>query len=412
MDDFGGKLRQARERRGISLRQIAASTKISAAALEALERNDISKLPGGIFSRAFVRSYASEVGLDPDETVKEFLDRFNQEPPPTAEAVTAVVPEAEAEFEHKQRRAAMAVKIALISLPVLLVILYFALRARTAAQGQSDVEPAAPVNTTPGARRHPGGRSSRDAAAGHHGGRPEPRGAADLRMLGLAHRGRQEAVRARHAGGGARSAPCGARGGRGNRRCRRFRVPGQRPRRQDPRRQGTDQDAPDHPRHGIAVHSVTIDNRQSTLMDPGFRSPLIDFFKRGEVAHDVRLLAAQGALAPRAQEQMALLVLLSDDPDPEVARATAATLDALPEAAVRSFLMRHDTPVEIRQFFAGRGIEIDPADLPAVLPPIDMDEPLLDTLSDLPDLRLPICRKGPAPSRITSSYRRCPCSNG
>ena len=60
MDDFGGKLRQARERRGISLRQIAASTKISAAALEALESNDISKLPGGIFSRAFVRSYASK----------------------------------------------------------------------------------------------------------------------------------------------------------------------------------------------------------------------------------------------------------------------------------------------------------------------------------------------------------------
>jgi cytoskeletal protein RodZ len=152
MDDFGGKLRQARERRGISLRQIAASTKISAAALEALERNDISKLPGGIFSRAFVRSYASEVGLDPDETVKEFLDRFNQEPPPTAEAVAAVVPEAEAEFEHKQRRAAMAVKIALIGLPVLLVILYFALRARTAAQGRPDAQPAAaPVNTTPAA---------------------------------------------------------------------------------------------------------------------------------------------------------------------------------------------------------------------------------------------------------------------
>ena len=120
-------------------------------------------------------------------------------------------------------------------------------------------------------------------------------------------------------------------------------------------------------------------------MDPGFKSPLIDFFRRGEVARDVRLLAAQGALAPRAQEQLALLVLLSDDPDPEVARATAATLDALPEGAVRSFLMRSDTPQEMRQFFAVRGIEIDPADLPPSLPPIDLDEPLLDTLSELPE---------------------------
>jgi len=50
-------------------------------------------------------------------------------------------------------------------------------------------------------------------------------------------------------------------------------------------------------------------------MDPGLKSPLIDFFRRGEVARDVRMLAAQGAMAPRATEQVALLVLLSDDPD-------------------------------------------------------------------------------------------------
>ena len=69
MTDFGKKLRHAREERGVSLRQIAAKTKITLAALEALERNDVSKLPGGIFSRSFVRTYAAEVGLDPDETV-------------------------------------------------------------------------------------------------------------------------------------------------------------------------------------------------------------------------------------------------------------------------------------------------------------------------------------------------------
>ena len=56
-------------------------------------------------------------------------------------------------------------------------------------------------------------------------------------------------------------------------------------------------------------------------MDPGLRSPLIDFFRRGEVARDVKLLAAQGAFAPRAHEQLALLVLLADDADPEIAAA-------------------------------------------------------------------------------------------
>src|SRR5437764_1178400 len=74
--DFGGKLRAARERRGVSLRQLANATKISVGALEALERNDLSRLPGGIFSRAFVRSYAAEVGLDPDEAIQDFLAQF------------------------------------------------------------------------------------------------------------------------------------------------------------------------------------------------------------------------------------------------------------------------------------------------------------------------------------------------
>src|SRR2546422_7280409 len=73
---FGARLRDARERRGISLRQIANATKISVGALEALERNDISRLPGGIFSRAFVRSYAIEVGLDPESTIQEFIAQF------------------------------------------------------------------------------------------------------------------------------------------------------------------------------------------------------------------------------------------------------------------------------------------------------------------------------------------------
>jgi cytoskeleton protein RodZ len=152
MDDFGGKLRQARERRGISLRQIAASTKISAAALEALERNDISKLPGGIFSRAFVRSYAVEVGLDPDDTVKEFLDRFDQETPPTAASVAVAVPEQEIEFEERRRKAGLILKGILISIPVLAIVAYFALRGRTASHASSNtgVTPSpAPAETVP-----------------------------------------------------------------------------------------------------------------------------------------------------------------------------------------------------------------------------------------------------------------------
>jgi cytoskeleton protein RodZ len=74
--DFGGRMKRLREERGVSLRQIADATKLSVGALEALERNHISRLPGGIFSRAFVRSYATQVGLDPEQTVRDFLVQF------------------------------------------------------------------------------------------------------------------------------------------------------------------------------------------------------------------------------------------------------------------------------------------------------------------------------------------------
>lgn len=74
--DFGARLREARERRGVNLRAIAEATKISVGALEALERNDISRLPGGIFSRSFVRAYAEQVGLEPEQTIADFITQF------------------------------------------------------------------------------------------------------------------------------------------------------------------------------------------------------------------------------------------------------------------------------------------------------------------------------------------------
>ena len=73
---FGPRLRQERERRQISLTSIAENTKISRSLLEALERDDVSRWPHGIFRRAFVRSYAEAIGLTPDDVVREFAERF------------------------------------------------------------------------------------------------------------------------------------------------------------------------------------------------------------------------------------------------------------------------------------------------------------------------------------------------
>ena len=101
-------------------------------------------------------------------------------------------------------------------------------------------------------------------------------------------------------------------------------------------------------------------------------SPLFDFFKRGEVARDVRLLAAQGGFAPRAHEQLSILVLLLDDPDQEIRETAGATLNRLPVEALKMFLARSDVSVNLREFFADRGV------FPAEIPAIDGETPLID----------------------------------
>jgi cytoskeletal protein RodZ len=144
MSDFGARLREARERRGVSLRDIAAHTKLSVASLEALERNDTSRLPGGIFARAFVRSYAAEVGLDPEETVREFVARFNIEPPPSVvNAQAHTQGHADGEGPHV---AATIFKQVVISLVAMALIFYLA-RSRQSEESSS-VGPTDPRRTS------------------------------------------------------------------------------------------------------------------------------------------------------------------------------------------------------------------------------------------------------------------------
>ena len=102
--------------------------------LEALERSDLSRLPGGIFTRSFIRAYAQEVGLDPDRTIQDFIAEL------PAEAATATrrspgVEDGE-KLDSDRRAVATAIRLALISLPIIGLVTYFGLRR----------PPPAPVN--------------------------------------------------------------------------------------------------------------------------------------------------------------------------------------------------------------------------------------------------------------------------
>ena len=161
--DFGAFLRQARERRGITLRQIADRTKISVLALEALERNDISRLPGGIFSRSFVRAYAQEAGLEAEDTVRRFVARFPQasmeESPepyePNPERITVDEPPS---FGGGWRALGWA-------LPILLVIAYFGFGGRVPFLREKPAPAAPAVSEAPQVPPPPPARQAPETSA-------------------------------------------------------------------------------------------------------------------------------------------------------------------------------------------------------------------------------------------------------
>jgi cytoskeletal protein RodZ len=149
---FGAKLKHAREARGVSLGEIAAATKISVGALEALERNEVRRLPGGIFGRAMVRTYATKVGLDPETTVNEFLSELTRAERERARVTRRpdVTPD-DRQFLERQRRALRILRIAtaLILAALLLGIIWY-VWGRPGTAGKDRVE-APPPTTQPAA---------------------------------------------------------------------------------------------------------------------------------------------------------------------------------------------------------------------------------------------------------------------
>ena len=137
--DVGAVLREARERRGVSLRQIAEATKISVPALDALERNDLSHLPGGIFTRAFVRAYAREVGLDVEQTVRQFVEQFPGEDPSVTERPSRAASPDHRLANRDGRLMRLATRVLTVVLFVAVVVAYLAWSGRLASWRQAAV---------------------------------------------------------------------------------------------------------------------------------------------------------------------------------------------------------------------------------------------------------------------------------
>ena len=92
MSDFGASFKKARESKGISLEQVASETRISIRFLVAIENEEFKVLPGGIFNRGFVRTYAEKIGLDPDQAVADY-ERLTEVRPPIEAPAAPTAPQ-------------------------------------------------------------------------------------------------------------------------------------------------------------------------------------------------------------------------------------------------------------------------------------------------------------------------------
>lgn len=81
MSELGQVLQRAREEKGISLDDVQRITKIQRRYLEAIERGHYHLLPGHFYARAFIKSYAEAVGLDPNHILSHFQSDLPSQPP-------------------------------------------------------------------------------------------------------------------------------------------------------------------------------------------------------------------------------------------------------------------------------------------------------------------------------------------
>jgi len=111
---FGASLKRERELRGISLEEISESTKISIRLLEAIECDHHQLLPGGIFRKAFIKSYARYLGMDEDKVLQEYFLTAETVSPPSIAEEKFDLEKTVTTFLSQNMKSAIGITIALI----------------------------------------------------------------------------------------------------------------------------------------------------------------------------------------------------------------------------------------------------------------------------------------------------------
>jgi len=138
---IGAQLRASREARGLSIDAVAHTTRVQPRILAAIERDDVRAVPPRPFGRGFVKAYAREIGLDGDQTTRDYFAQ-------SAPVVSAAQPEAEKQPPPRATGLPRAWRLGLASLGALAAIAISVVASRPAAKGESSAGVANVVGTS------------------------------------------------------------------------------------------------------------------------------------------------------------------------------------------------------------------------------------------------------------------------
>ncbi|MEK7833099.1 MAG: RodZ domain-containing protein [Acidobacteriota bacterium] len=150
MASLGQQLKQAREERGVSIKQIADATRLGSRFLQAIENDDYKILPGGIFNRNFVRKFAHEVGMDEEQAVRLYDQQLvEMGGEPTRTAYLGLSDEAEAKASSGNTMLIALLTVVVLGAVLGAVYLAFFNSSKEPTKSIADATPV--VNATPAA---------------------------------------------------------------------------------------------------------------------------------------------------------------------------------------------------------------------------------------------------------------------
>lgn len=143
MLDLGDTLREARVRRGLSIKDVEEDLKIRSKYLQALEQDDFEVIPGSTFVRAFMRTYATYLGLDAERLMEEYLSQY--EPRTREQPVRLTRSTSTRGRERGRRRQPNYVVVGVVAVAIIVVL---ALVFRSRDDTPAVLDPLAITTTT------------------------------------------------------------------------------------------------------------------------------------------------------------------------------------------------------------------------------------------------------------------------